>query len=1119
MKKHLCKVQMVYGRSGAGKTSFLCRELISRSIQNPSGHYYMVVPEQFTMEMQKTMASMHPDGGIMDIDILSFVRLTYRVFEELHLKTAQVLEDIGKTMVISHLLNQQESKLLVFKNASGRQGFHEEMKSMICELFQYGIHREDVVSTMETLPKDSVLYMKLSDLLLIYDSFEDYIDGHYIVAEQLLELASDYVEASAKLKDAVIYFDGFTGFTPVQYTFFTRLLSVASEIRISMTMPKPDTSLKQEHHLFHMSYEMYERLSALTVAHTGAELLPSVCIHTGEHSRLAASAELTHLEQNIFTFPYKKWPDRPTDIHCLAARSAREEMQMVARNIKSLVENQSYRYRDIAVISGDLDEVSYLAEELMPAYEIPYFIDEKADMKKNPFVAWILSLWRIIAFDYKKEDVICYLKTGYSKAVSAQEAGILENYALQRNLCSQYGWQLVSDDPATETLRKALMQELGAFEQMISGNTVTDYLKALYFMCTSFEMEEMLAAQAQIFSDRQEYELFTIYHQIYAKFMALFDKLADILGEEHMTFREFYTVLDTGIQSLDIGVIPPGIDKVTIGDITRTRLGEIKALFFINVNEGVIPKANSRGMILNDKDREQLTHKLSLAPGARQKAYQEQFYLYLMLTKPRRHLYISYHKLTNDNKAVRPSYLISRICAIFPKLEIIEDVPSFHISDIYNRQDGILMLHRLLLHWETENKSSKDVLHCLLKFYQGSFEEQMMLLGMSYPVREETLPEWMAKELYGNNVSASISRLEMYAGCAYSFFLQYGLKLSERKLFEISTADTGDILHKTMELVFTYFKEQEAGIRLAGEEACIKKTKEILSDVIKSPEYVEIFEASKRNSYLHNILERVAVNSVCAIKKQLAAGIMVPEEFELQFGGEKNTYASFQLTEGISMHLKGIVDRVDVLADEEQKKLYVQVIDYKSGEKHIDYTKLYYGTQIQLMIYMNIVRAWAAKTYPDMEIVPVGMYYFHMHDPMIENENNKDISDVRMSKMRLSGLTVADSNIVSLIDHGPGQVLDVAYKKDQTFTEHSKVACADNFEAICQYAYEKARQLGQDMYRGDISVNPYKYGQKTSCDYCSFSGVCLFDSNYQGCGYRYFSKKEQEMYQKNELDQ
>ncbi|MDE5966759.1 MAG: PD-(D/E)XK nuclease family protein, partial [Lachnospiraceae bacterium] len=880
MNQEGCKVQIVYGRSGVGKTHFLCSELIERSLLDPAGHYYMIVPEQSTMEMQKRLSMMHPDGGVMDIDILSFVRLTYRVFEELHVKTDQVLEDVGKTMVISYLLEQHKDKLAIFGKSAGRAGFHEEMKSMICELFQYGIHREDVERTMKGLPEGSILYLKLQDLLLVYDSFREYISGHYIVAEQLLDLVSGYVCQSEKLKGAVLYFDGFTGFTPLQYVLLDKLMSVAGELRVSVTMPAPQSAFEQEHHLFHMGYEMLHRITGLAKRHAGAVLLSPLGVEEGAHSRLSESPELSCLEKNLFVFPYEKWEAEPKDIHAFCARTARDEITQVAGRIRRLVMDEGLRYRDIAVVSGDLHSVTYLAEEIMPQYGIPYFIDESVDMCTNPFVTWVLALWRITAFDYQLTDVVSYLKTGYSDGVGLTDAGLLENYALARNLHSRAGWRREAADARVEALRQSFVKEMDAFRALRKGKTVRDILTAVYKFTVEMHIEEKLAAQARMFAERGQHSQSSVYEQIYPEMMALFDKLVDILGEEQMSAQAFYTVLETGVKSLDIGMIPQGLDQVVLGDITRSRIEDIKVLFLINVNEGVIPKGSERGMILTERDRDALRTEIELAPGGRIRSYQEQFYLYLMLTKPAKQLYLSYHKLQSDNKPVKPSYLMSRICAVFPKLSVREEEKTASHRHIYTREEGLALLLDLLTEYAEEEivdgeavdreqseagKEADRLIHGLLQLYRDSPEEEMLLRGLAYPVREEDLPEVLVKELYGSRVSASISRLEKYAGCAFAFFLQYGLKLKERKLFEISTADTGDILHKTMELVFTYFKERQ-GVRLASEEVLEEKTREVLDEIVHSEDYAEIFEASNRNGYLQNILENVAVSSVRALK-------------------------------------------------------------------------------------------------------------------------------------------------------------------------------------------------------------------------------------------------------------
>ncbi len=803
----------------------------------------------------------------------------------------------------------------------------------------------------------------------------------------------------------------------------------------------------------------------------------------------------------------------------VAARRAREELHETARRIRRLVE-QGYRYRDIAVVTGDLEGISYLAEEVFAQYHIPNFVDQNTDMRKNPFVAWVLSLWRIVAYQYRRKDVIAYIKSGFSKAVFAGQAGVLENYALSRNVDSKSGWQLSCRDAYIEELRGKLVEELAGFEAFLTGRTVRDYLRAIYLFSSRLNVEYVLIDRADRFKEEQKHHQAGIYMQIYPKMMGLFDKLVDILGEERMSYSEFYTVLETGVNSLDIGMIPQGLDQVIVGDMTRTRLSDIRILFLINANEGIIPKNSNRGMILSDSDRETLADKVALAPSGKVKGYQEQFYLYLTLAKPSNHLIVSYHKLTTDNKDVRPSYLISRLTAIFPMLSVEEADVLLPLEKIYTIEDGIGLLLQLLQDEGADDQKDMAA-HVLLKLVENTDEEKMLLSGLSYPVTKQLLPEELARVLYGEQPVTSVSRLERYAGCAYAFFLEYGLRLKEQKLFEIQTADTGSILHETMEKVFTYFKEQENGVREAKEEELIFKTKEVLHTVIQQDAYEELFDASRRNRYLYHTLERVAVKSITTLKRQLRAGQMVPEAFELAFG-DPVSYASFKLSEQVKMQLKGIVDRIDILANQEEKKLYVQVIDYKSGEKDIDYTKLYYGTQLQLFVYMNVVRAWAMEQYPDMEILPVGMYYFHMHDMPVECGNidisKEEIEKLQEKDMRLSGLTVEEPGRIALVDNGPGRVLPVMQKKDGGFRASDSLVSDTAFDEVCHYAFAKVKQLGRDMYQGNIEVNPYKLGEKTACTYCRFASICQFDPADQSRTYRYLMKKSREECRESGLD-
>ena len=1117
-----CNVKLVLGRSGSGKTQRLCQDMITRSIKDREHNYYMIVPEQFTMETQRRMSKLHPDGGIIDIDILSFDRLAYRIFEEMSVKTNQVLEDLGKTMVISHLLEVHAKELLIFGRSSHRAGFHDEMKSMICELFQYGVHREDVVSAMEALDHTGALYMKLHDLLLIYDYFMEYMEGQYIVAEQLLDYAGAYVEESHKLSGAVLYFDGFTGFTPVQYVMLNRLMYVASSMQFAITMPMPRQEFAREHHLFHMGYQTFQNIMGLLRDHTEIDFsVDNDIAELSENHRHKGSKLLAHLEQNLFTFPYRAFEGVSDDLHIFAARTAREEICETARTIRKLIA-QGYRYRDIAVVTGDLGGVAYLAEELFNEYAIPYFVDQNTDMRKNPFVSWLLSLWRIVAYGYRRTDVIAYIKSGYCRCVRADQAGLIENYALARNVNSKSGFGLVCRDENVESLRQAFMEEMQMFENMIEGQTVRDYLKAVYQFSCELELEDKLSVQAQQFADSMDHAQAGIYEQIYGKTMELFDKLVDILGDEKMKSDAFYTVLEAGVMALDIGMIPQGQDHVIMGDIMRTRLQDIKVLFLINANEGVIPKKGSRGTILSDRDKERLSGMITLAPSGRIKSYEEQFYLYLLLTKPSDKLYISYHKLASDNKAVRPSYLISRVTAVCPAVMIEELHAPDHSGQIYTMQEGAqLLIQELLRYREDSEADVPEDLKVLLSYYQETHEEEMMLAGMLYPYVKQDLPKNIVKALYGDQPEATISRLERYAGCAYAYFLEYGLRLKEQQMFEVKTSDTGTILHAVMEQVFTWFEERK-GIRLASEAEVMEQTRKTFAAIISQEEYRELFSGNGRNAYLYQILERVCLKSMHVLKRQLASGSMNPTAFELTFGSGKLSLLQLRLSDSVTMNLKGVIDRVDVFVDDAKDCVYVQIIDYKSGNKDIDYTKLYYGLQIQLLVYMRAVCAWAKTQYPDRRIVPVGMYYFHLNDQLAQVNtteiSEQEIDDLKCKNSRLNGLTIEDPERIRLIDNTAGAVLPLTPKKDGTFRDTKALVSESGFTSVCDYAMQVAAELGKKMYSGNIEVNPYRIDQThEACTYCQYAGICMFDPSVGG-GYRYFKKKTREECVANEMD-
>ncbi len=1094
------KITIVTARSGIDKTEYVLNDLIERSKEPSHGGLFLVVPEQATMQSQKKLSHLHPKHVVMDIDIVSFIRLAGRIFEEQAIETDKVLEDIGKTMAITYVLEKLKDDLTVYKNVYKSFGFVDQIKSMLSELFQYGISKEDVKAAIEDLDSNLPVTRKLSDLLLIYEEFEHFIDGHFVVAEKLLTLCSDYVDISKKLSGAVLVFDGFTGFTPVQYAFLEKLKNVCSEMIFTVTMPEYDPAFKEEHSLFHMSYEYYQRIMDLSKKGGVCDLLVT---SLEKKESLFVSKEIEHLEKNIFRYPFDKWNDETESIFLKPCSSRNDELKTVAREIRRLVMDEGFRYRDIAVLSGELTDISYAISGVMEDYGIPYFIDDNRDMMANPFVIWLISLLRIEAFDFSYDDVFAYLKTGFSKAVSYDEAGILENYALKRGLKSKNGWKKTTDDEMVEGLRLAFVNEIEEFHKLTKGGVVKNYLEGIYHFMCSIDIEERLDAMALEFENRGELENAKVYSQLYKKTIELMDKIYSLLGNEHMKREDFLSIFEAGLASISVGILPQGLDKVSFGDVTRSRFDDIKVLFFIGLNEGIVPKSGVRTMILTDSDRGFLKDKLELAPDTKKRSYEEQFYLYLAFTKPYDRLYLTYHLLSDDNKKAKPSYLVSRINAIFPDISGFLDDHHF----VYNEDE---IFDRLSEYKDEDEGLDPAYYEVLRELSKAGGKDFLFDRGMTFPADDKRISRELAKRLYGQDTHITVSRLELYAGCAFSYFLQYGLKLKEKKKYEIDVADTGTILHAVMEGVFKAYSDTPQGIRTVDIEECKKKSGEILDEVLSADEYSELFSETMRGEFQREILKGLVETTITSLKNQLSHGKMIPKEFELSFGqsGKNNSYIVLDLENGIKLKLKGIVDRVDIYEDSDKKKLYVQVIDYKSGAKDIDYTKLFYGTQVQLPIYMNVVREWAKKLYPDYEILPVGMYYYHLKNPLIDIKDGQDFDAELTKSLRLTGETVNDKTIIELIDNTPGDVINVRYKQDGDPDSRSRVMERSELDGVCSFANDKLKQISERMFDGEIPADPYYLNKKTACEYCPYKEICLFDPTIKGFSYRFLKKQE-----------
>lgn len=1113
-------VRFLLGASGSGKSRQIYNEIIQASIKEPERNFYLIVPEQYTMEAQRELVTMHPAGGMMNIDAIGMNRLAYRVFDELGISTGQVLEDFGKSMLIKKILCEQQDTLHVYGSYYDKLGFVDEMKSMMSEIFQYNIKQDTIDEIMEQIPEDSVVAGKMQDIRHIYEEFEAFAGERYIVAEQLVELLTRHVGQSKLVCGSSLYFDGFTGFTPVQLELVEKLMTCADDLTFSFTLDDRDQKYEhiKDYELFYLTKTTIKKLTEAAAA-AGVEIESPVVLPGTINYRLGENRELFFLERNLFRSPYQKWKQPLERIHLTATGDAQDEIVFVASTIRRLVREKGYRYKDIAIVAGDLEQASHIYERVMNEYEIPVFIDANACLKANPCAETIRSVLAVLADDFSYDSVFRFLKAGMTD-LSFEDIELLENYALKRGVRGYSRWnRAVSENyektsPVNiEEIRQAFMKMFGDIRKVFADKKAVtkDYVEALYDFLLQIHMYEKLEARKNELYEENRINEGDAYGQIFEKTVRLFDKIAELLGDTKMSVKEFYEIVDTGLSDIEVGVVPPTVDRVLIGDITRSRLNHIKVLFFTSVNDGIVPKAPKKGRILSDRDRDILSDcGLELAPSDKQNSYIEQFYIYTILTKPSDHLYISYHKLSASLESMRPSYLLGRISNIFPSLQAEEYDAASCMPDTVNRS-----LRRILRAEDSEDAESRILTRILTeKGFAG--ELTAIYKGRTYRNVAEQLPPETIALLYGRYLHASVSKLELYARCGFAYFLKYGLRLKEREMYQVDVRNVGVILHSVMEGLFKQVRDTRNNDweNFPEDERMLMVTELVNRAAEESAG--DFFEDNARNAYMLQMIERMAQTSAGMLQKHIRLGSMKPGMLEKTFDSAKDEVGSylFELPNQIQMSINGKIDRVDV--EEEDGTVYIKVIDYKSSTRKLSLEEVLNGEQLQLVTYSAIAYEIEKMIYPDKNIQIAGLLYYSFDDPVIEIESSEidtgteqpEFSDQekldaeRMEKMKPQGFVNESPAVIQKMDHTCNQSLPVKLDKNGDIKKSENVVSADQIRTIMELTRENIEELGSQIAKGKIAIEPYKNKSNTGCDYCEFKNICHFDVKNGGNQYR-----------------
>ncbi len=1172
------KINIIKGKSGSGKTFYICNKIKEIRLREPHRKIIVVVPEQYTHSMERMLIENSSDDvkkkGLLHTEVLSFTRLSHRILGELGGENRTVLSEVGRTLLVRHVTGGDKVKLKFFSNNLKMNGYIEEIKSFISELMQYDIKPDRLDEIIKSISADKVgrgsLTARLGDISSIYKAYTAYMEkNELITSDGIIDLATsllnEYPDEETLLDNSIVYFDGFTGFEPLQLKFLLLLIRRASEVTFTITMDTEELYGRSTRRLFKLGLDTERNLLDIAdslsvspvnyidvrsffdafVPKTGyddgsvTKDLSSDIVTGGEiPPRFKEAPDIAALEAGLFRTKYKKYKSVPENISINVLRKPEDEIDWVITEIMKLrKEDSTLHYSDIAVIAGNPESYGITAAGAMKREEIPVFVDLRKNLSVNPAVQFILTLFKTFISDFEHHNVIKLIRTGFLFDISEEEKTVdeLDNFLYASGIRGismwKKEWNTVSyskDEEISKNINRLREKIIALLEPVYmdlkKAATVSKTSDVLMgFLNSSFEegkrpIKECLLEREASFQEKGEIRLSLEMGQLYDSLEKLVNDMDTLLGSEKVSTEEYYNLFLSGISAMSVAVIPPE-DAVIFGDSGRTRVGNVKYLFFIGVTDSSIPKGSYGGGLISDEEREYMTglpmedgKKIKLAGTALERIDEDEFHLYMNLTKAERKIFISYPDMDEDDRKVNPAYLINRIKAIFPLISIN------HIG----RKNLVPRFKNVPGKDETDGKPGKTD-EMISKTDRISRLDSEVVEGLYSFVDEE-----------GNRIPAnlSISQLEKFASCPYMYYLMYGLRLSERKEHKVSFADIGDIMHGALDgFVKKMHAEGKDWNDYSDDVSFLRVAESSFSEAIQEYKKVRMY-SSDRNEYLFNRYKDTFYRTVLRIKEQMLLG-------EYNTMGSEVAYSIIE-----PVKLKGIIDRVDtaegkrVIFDDDgiphgEDCTYVKVVDYKTGTHKVSLTELYYGVQIQMIIYLgaanDIVKE---KSQNKKMVIPAGVFYYNIDDSYtdIETASNDDYIKVIPNGMydgNLGSIKALDTTMVegsdipeALIGSAKSKAIRLLTKKDGSISSSclDSIATAEELEDIIDYGKFKINELSKKRSSGDIEIRPFRLysdgGAKEidTCRYCKYTAICRFSNDIEDCRLAYKESKERTLY-------
>ena len=1141
-------VGFITGRFGADRTDKileLCFEEAKREDKKP---IYILVPEKFTYEMEKRLSEKLENEKNIDpnfrIRVVSFSTLSKIVFTNVGGLKERRLTTSARSLLTFKAMDLVSKDLITFKSDDFKMGFVNNIMDMIIEFKQNDFSVTNVFLLTENV-KNETLKFKMQDLYNIYKSYENLIDKKYSDTEDTLNIFAQKLDDFESIKGATIFVDEYMDFTPAQYLVIEKLIYFSKNIYFSLL-----TDFKNLHskmNMFARSNSTILSIKNICEKHN-IPLLGNVSLSNESYYD---SDDLSFLEKSVGDFSAKPYYKDSENIRIIKFKNIYDEVSFISEEISKLVKTKKYRYNDISLCMRSLEEYSYIIERVFDDYKIDYFLDEKISIMENPIIILILSILDMKDKNYSYDSVFRYLKSGLT-GISNEDIFLLENYVIANDIKGNrwfdeswsksivHSVEEESDDEKLEKIneiKNLVVAPIKNLHEKLKGrNTVKDICKYLYEFTLEIGLFDRINEFVTDFQNEGNLYKAKEYSQVWGSFIGILDELVEFMGDDKISYSKFLNLIKTEIENIELGIVPPSKDEIFITTVDRMKKPSTKIAFVLGVNDGNFPKNIVDNDLINENEKENLkTLGLNFSNNNLIKTTDEQFLSYKTFSIAKEKLYITYPVSDLEGKSLLVSRFVKKMLFLFKNLEIesIDFFKNFTIMDIFETFSKERLYQILVSNIDALNSNKmsendkynfKEIIDFLMEDDDYKYKIEILKDKLNYKKETENIKDYTSFLYESGNVS--ISKLENFVRCPFSYFINYGLRAKEREVYDFSPADYGTYCHKIFDDFFKDVYENNIDWNIIGREFIQREVEKLTAKMVEKSNF--ILESSPKYKYFSSITHKNIVESIEIMAEQVRRGNFIPTGFETEFGDESIKPISYTLKNGKDIKLVGKIDRIDVFKGENSD--FLRIIDYKSSKRDIDLNQVYAGLQLQLFVYMNAILYSNKDRYK-----PAGLFYsdfttnlvgFETYSKMLDMSDDSFYSE-KLKKNKLTGFVIKDMELLKNLDKTleenrlTSEILPIKLKsKGQEIGAGTLGLTTDEFEIVNEFVLNKTKDICEEIYDGNIDIKPFRYKDKKPCDYCKYKSICRFDikhNKYNNIKNLVTKDKPNEVFEKMEL--